>query len=157
MVTQAFLQFGSCPVQSDFDHVEADLKDFGNLTVFKAFDLAEDKNRSVIFRELIDISPNTAIHLLMNQLLVDILLLFTSPDILVFGLGLVLAGWIIWYAFPRLLLKRGTVLPVQCGIGRNAVNPGGKLGLTPEFLQRLIDLDENLLSQILGLVFTEHA
>jgi len=55
------------------------------------------------------------------------------------------------------LFERGTTQPVQCGIGCDTIDPGGKLGLTLEVLQHLIDLDENLLGNVLGLVFTEHA
>lgn len=42
MSTQAFLKLGSCPVQSDLYGVDADIEDFGNLTVCKTLDLAED-------------------------------------------------------------------------------------------------------------------
>jgi hypothetical protein len=81
MAAQTFLQSGSCPMQPDLYSIEADPEDLGNLEIFQAFDLAEDQDRPVILRELLDIFPDTAIHLLANQCLVDILPGFARPEI----------------------------------------------------------------------------
>src|SRR3990170_7643657 len=149
---------GPGAVQADFDRLERDVEHPGDFRVRKPRQVAHREHRPVRFGKSLDAAPDAGVHLLPDDLALDgkSALLPSAPlpapeAVSVFRgrtFGRLLRGFL-----PE---RRGTQ-PVEGGVRRDPVDPGGDAGLAPETGKPAPDLDEDLLGQVLRLVPADDA
>ena len=137
-------------MQPDLDRAGCDSQRFGDLTVFQSLEFTQDKNHAVILRKPLDKALDTLVHFLTKYLRFHRWSLFPGPGTSILQLGLRTGRTTLKYPFVR-----GTSQPVEGGIGRDAINPGGELRLTSKIRQCLTDLDQDFLGQVFRIGFPD--